>query len=35
MLVDGQPVFENPRSIRRVCLIRETGDTGGSGRRWA
>ena len=27
-LVDGQPVFENPRSTRRVCLIRETGDTG-------
>jgi ABC-2 type transport system ATP-binding protein len=28
VLVDGQPVFENPRSTRRVCLIRETGDTG-------
>jgi ABC-2 type transport system ATP-binding protein len=27
-LIDGQPVFENPRSTRRVCLIRETGDTG-------
>jgi ABC-2 type transport system ATP-binding protein len=26
--IDGQPVFENPRSTRRVCLIRETGDTG-------
>jgi len=28
VLVDGQPVFENPRVTRRVCLIRETGDTG-------
>jgi ABC-2 type transport system ATP-binding protein len=28
VLVDGQPVFENPRTTRRVCLIRETGDTG-------
>ena len=28
VLVDGQPVFENPRITRRVCLIRETGDTG-------
>jgi len=28
VLVDGEPVFENPRSTRRVCLIRETGDTG-------
>jgi ABC-2 type transport system ATP-binding protein len=27
-LIDGQPVFENPRNTRRVCLIRETGDTG-------
>jgi energy-coupling factor transporter ATP-binding protein EcfA2 len=27
VLVDGQPVFENPRVTRRVCLIRETGDT--------
>jgi ABC-2 type transport system ATP-binding protein len=26
--IDGQPVFENPRITRRVCLIRETGDTG-------
>jgi len=25
VLVDGQPVFENPCSTRRVCLIRETG----------
>ncbi len=24
VLVDGQPVFENPRVTRRVCLIRET-----------
>lgn len=28
VLVDGQPVFENPRVTRRVCLIRETGATG-------
>ena len=28
VLVDGQPVFENPRVTRRVCLIRETGDSG-------
>jgi ABC-2 type transport system ATP-binding protein len=28
VLVDGQPVFENPRVTRQVCLIRETGDTG-------
>jgi ABC-2 type transport system ATP-binding protein len=26
--VGGQPVFENPRVTRRVCLIRETGDSG-------
>ena len=26
--IDGQPVFENPRITRQVCLIRETGDTG-------
>ena len=31
VLVDGQPVFENPRVTRRVCLIRETGDTGEHG----
>jgi ABC-2 type transport system ATP-binding protein len=28
VLIDGQPVFENPRITRQVCLIRETGDTG-------
>src|SRR5918994_2956047 len=28
VLVGGQPVFENPAVTRRVCLIRETGDTG-------
>lgn len=28
VLVDGQPVFENPAITRRVCLIRETGDIG-------
>jgi ABC-2 type transport system ATP-binding protein len=33
VLIDGQPVFENPRSTRRVCLIRETGDTGDKGER--
>jgi ABC-2 type transport system ATP-binding protein len=26
--IDGQPVFENPRITRQMCLIRETGDTG-------
>lgn len=26
--IGGQPVFENPRITRQVCLIRETGDTG-------
>ena len=26
--IDGQPVFENLRITRQVCLIRETGDTG-------
>ena len=26
--IGGQPVFENPGITRRVCLIRETGDTG-------
>jgi ABC-2 type transport system ATP-binding protein len=33
VLIDGQPVFENPRITRRVCLIRETGDTGDKGDR--
>jgi ABC-2 type transport system ATP-binding protein len=28
VLIDGQPVFENSRITRQVCLIRETGDTG-------
>jgi ABC-2 type transport system ATP-binding protein len=28
VLIDGQPVFENPRITRQVSLIRETGDTG-------
>jgi ABC-type transport system involved in cytochrome c biogenesis ATPase subunit len=28
VLIDGQPVFENPRITRQVCLIREAGDTG-------
>jgi ABC-2 type transport system ATP-binding protein len=28
VLVGGRPVFENPAVTRRVCLIRETGDTG-------
>ena len=28
VLVGGQPVFEQPRTTRQVCLIRETGDTG-------
>jgi ABC-2 type transport system ATP-binding protein len=28
VLIDGQPVFENPRVTRQVCLIRETGDLG-------
>jgi ABC-2 type transport system ATP-binding protein len=28
VLVDGQPVFENPGITRQVCLIRETGDFG-------
>ena len=28
VLVGGRPVFENPEVTRRVCLIRETGDTG-------
>jgi ABC-2 type transport system ATP-binding protein len=27
--IDGQPVFENPRITREICLIRETGDTVG------
>jgi ABC-2 type transport system ATP-binding protein len=33
VLIDGQPVFENPRITRQVCLIRETGDTGDKGDR--
>jgi ABC-2 type transport system ATP-binding protein len=28
VLVDGQPVFEDPRMTRQVCLVRETGDPG-------
>jgi ABC-2 type transport system ATP-binding protein len=28
VLVDGRPVFENPAVTSRVCLVRETGDTG-------
>ncbi len=28
VLVDGQPVYENPAVTSRVCLVRETGDTG-------
>jgi ABC-2 type transport system ATP-binding protein len=28
VLIDGQPVFENPGITRQVCLIRETGDIG-------
>jgi ABC-2 type transport system ATP-binding protein len=28
VLIDGQPVFENPAITRQVCLIRETGDVG-------
>ena len=28
VLLGGQPVFEQPRTTRQVCLIRETGDTG-------
>jgi ABC-2 type transport system ATP-binding protein len=28
VLIDGQPVFENPAITRQVCLVRETGDFG-------
>jgi ABC-2 type transport system ATP-binding protein len=28
VLIGGQPVFENPRVTRQVCLIRESGDVG-------
>jgi len=28
VLVDGQPVFENPRAVSRICLIRDSGDVG-------
>jgi ABC-2 type transport system ATP-binding protein len=31
--IDGEPVFENPRVTRRVCLIRSTCDTLGTGDR--
>lgn len=27
VLIDGEPVFENPVAMRKVCLIREGGDT--------
>jgi ABC-2 type transport system ATP-binding protein len=27
VLVDGEPVFENPAATRQICLIRATGDT--------
>jgi ABC-2 type transport system ATP-binding protein len=27
VLLDGQPVFENPEATRRICFIRGTGDT--------
>ncbi|MGO1052738.1 ATP-binding cassette domain-containing protein [Crossiella sp. CA198] len=33
--IDGEPVFENPRNTRRICLIREAGDTVESGDRVA
>ncbi|MCO1574471.1 ABC transporter ATP-binding protein [Crossiella sp. SN42] len=33
VLLDGEPVFENPRNTRRICLIREAGDTVESGDR--
>jgi ABC-2 type transport system ATP-binding protein len=33
VLIDGQPVFENPSITRRVCLVRETGDPGDNGER--
>jgi ABC-2 type transport system ATP-binding protein len=33
VLIDGQPVFENPAVTRRVCLVRETGDPGDKGER--
>ncbi|MCK2239183.1 MULTISPECIES: ATP-binding cassette domain-containing protein [unclassified Crossiella] len=33
--IDGEPVFENPRNTRRICLIRESGDTVESGDRVA
>lgn len=26
VLVDGEPVFENPKAMRQICLIRESGD---------
>jgi ABC-2 type transport system ATP-binding protein len=28
VLIGGEPVFENPRVTRQVCLIRESGDVG-------
>jgi ABC-2 type transport system ATP-binding protein len=33
VLIDGQPVFENPSITRQVCLVRETGDPGDRGER--
>ena len=27
VLLDGEPVFENPAAVRRICLIRGAGDT--------
>jgi ABC-2 type transport system ATP-binding protein len=35
VLIGGQPVFENPRATRQVCLIRESGDVGERGDRIA
>lgn len=29
--IDGEPVFENPRIVRQVCLIQETGAVGAKG----
>jgi ABC-2 type transport system ATP-binding protein len=33
VLIDRQPVFENPSITRQVCLVRETGDPGDNGER--
>jgi ABC-2 type transport system ATP-binding protein len=27
VLLDGEPVFENPAAVRRICFIRGAGDT--------